>query len=107
MLKYMPIFIDITYTLAERGNAMKTKADALEKRTLESFRGRKIMTVGEVAESIDSTVHTARRRLKQWGAITSYNRNGRYYALPDVPGFPYSWRRSGTRSWTTRSSPDG
>lgn len=69
---------------------MKTKADALEKRTLESFRRRKIMTVGEVAESIDSTVHTARRRLKQWGAITSYNRNGRYYALPDVPGFDHN-----------------
>jgi len=66
---------------------MKTKAEALEKRTLESFRRRKIMTVEEVAESIDSTVHTARRRLKQWDAITSYNRNGRYYALPEVPKF--------------------
>ncbi len=69
---------------------MKPKADALTKRTLESFRRRKIMTLGEVAESIDSTIHTARRRLKRWGAITSYNRNGRYYSLPDVPEFDHN-----------------
>jgi len=66
---------------------MKSEADALAKRTLRSFRKRMIMTVEEVAELIDSTIHTARRRLKQWGAINSYNRNGRYYALPDVPEF--------------------
>jgi len=46
-----------------------------------------ILTLREVAELIQSSVHTARRRLKQWGALNSYNQNGRYYTLPDVPEF--------------------
>jgi hypothetical protein len=32
-------------------------------------------------------MYTARRRLKRWGVHTSYNRNGRYYTLPEVPEF--------------------
>lgn len=67
---------------------MNSQADAaLANRALKSFRRRMILTVGEVADLIDSTIHTARRRLKQWGAMTSYNHNGRYYTLPDVPEF--------------------
>ncbi len=30
------------------------------------FGRRKIMTLGEVAEFIHGSIHTARRRLKQW-----------------------------------------
>jgi hypothetical protein len=54
------------------------------------------MTLGEVAEFIRSSIHTARRRLKQWQAANSYNHNGRYYTLPDVPEFDdhglWRWR---------------
>ena len=65
------------------------------KEAREAFRRRKIMTLGEVAEVIRSTIHTARRRLKQWQATNSYNHNGRYYTLPDVPEFDGNglWRR--------------
>ena len=60
------------------------------------FRRRKILTLGEVAELIQSSGHTARRRLKQWRAHTSYNQNGRYYTLPEVPKFDpnglWHWR---------------
>ncbi len=66
---------------------MTAQADALSKGALRSFRRLMILTLAEVAELIDSTIHTARRRLKQWGAVNSYNHNGRYYALPDVPEF--------------------
>lgn len=62
----------------------------------EAFRRRKVMTLGEVAEVIRSTIHTARRRLKQWQASNSYNHNGRYYTLPAVPQFDgnglWRWR---------------
>ena len=53
--------------------------------------------LGEVAELIDSSVHTARRRLKQWRVLTSYNQNGRYYALPEVAEFDAAglWRCRG------------
>jgi hypothetical protein len=45
------------------------------------------MTLEEVAELIHSSIHTVRRRLKTWRTHTSYNHNGRYYTLPDVPEF--------------------
>jgi hypothetical protein len=65
-------------------------------RAREAFGRRKIMTLGEVAEFIRSSIHTARRRLKQWQAANSYNHNGRYYTLPDVPEFDgnglWRWR---------------
>lgn len=65
-------------------------------RARKAFRRCKIMTLGEVAEFIHSSIHTARRRLKQWQAANSYNHNGRYYTLPDVPEFDgnglWRWR---------------
>ena len=65
-------------------------------RARKAFGRRKIMTLGEVAEFIRSSIHTARRRLKQWQAANSYNHNGRYYTLPNVPEFDgnglWRWR---------------
>jgi hypothetical protein len=61
------------------------------------FRRRKIQTLGEVAQLIHRTVHTARRKLKVWKTHHSYNQNGRYYTLPDVPEFDANglWRWRG------------
>jgi len=47
----------------------------------------RIFTLGELVRWLACSTPTARRRLKQWNAFTSYNCNGRYYALPDVPEF--------------------
>jgi hypothetical protein len=62
-----------------------------------AFRREMILTLAEVADLIHSSIYTARRRLKEWQALTSYNRNGRYYALPDVPKFDTNglWQRRG------------
>jgi hypothetical protein len=69
--------------IIERSGAMNRKSDEAQK----AFRRRKVLTLGEVAELIGRSIHTVRRRLKEWRAHTSYNQNGRYYALPDVPEF--------------------
>ena len=66
---------------------MSRESDARTAEARKVFLRRKILTLGEVAELIHSSIHTARRRLKQWQALTSYNQNGRYYALPEVPEF--------------------
>jgi hypothetical protein len=66
---------------------MSRESDAWAKEARKVFRRRKILRLGEVAELIHSSIHTARRRLKEWRAHTSYNQNGRYYALPEVPEF--------------------
>ena len=62
-----------------------------------AFRREMILTLAEVADLIHSSIYTARRRLKEWQALTSYNQNGRYYALPDVPRFDANglWQRRG------------
>ncbi len=76
---------------------MSRSSDKTEDRARKAFRKRKIMTLGEVAELIHSSIHTARRRLKTWQARNSYNHNGRYYTLPDVPAFDVNglWRWRG------------
>lgn len=62
-----------------------------------AFRRKMILTLAEVADLIHASIYTARRRLKQWQALTSYNQNGRYYVLPDVPTFDANglWQRRG------------
>lgn len=51
------------------------------------FREKKILTIDQLSQLLRCSPITARRRLKQWQAITSYNRNNRYYTLPSVPVF--------------------
>ncbi len=47
----------------------------------------KTFTIEQVVSSLSCSVPTARLKLKQWQAYTSYNKNGRYYALSTVPIF--------------------
>jgi len=51
------------------------------------FRARKVMTVVELALQMRCSSRTVHRRLQEWQAIHSYNKNGRYYTLPSVPAF--------------------
>lgn len=51
------------------------------------FRRRRIFTIEQLAERLDASKRTAQRRLHQWRALSSLNRNARYYTLPDVPDF--------------------
>jgi len=76
---------------------MKRESEAGVEKARKVFRRRKILTLGELSELIPESIHTARRRLKQWRAHTSYNQNGRYYVLPEVPEFDGNglWRCRG------------
>jgi len=58
-----------------------------ERQTLAVFRRSRIMTVTQLAQHLDCSIPTVRNRLRSWGALTSYNRNGSYYALPNVAKF--------------------
>lgn len=58
-----------------------------EQQTLAVFRRSRIMTVTQLAQILDCSIPTVRNRLRSWRALTSYNRNGRYYALPNVAKF--------------------
>jgi len=54
---------------------------------LKRFRRVKVLTIDELVDLLKSSVITARRRLKKWEALTSFNHNGRYYTLPKIPQF--------------------
>ena len=56
-------------------------------RTIEDFRRRKVMTIDDLISSMRCSNITVRRYLKKWRTITSYNKNGCYYVLPDIPKF--------------------
>jgi hypothetical protein len=58
-----------------------------EQQTLAVFRRSRIMTITQLAQHLDCSIPTVRNRLRSWRALTSYNRNGRYYALPNVAKF--------------------
>ena len=56
---------------------------------LKRFRRLKVLTIEQLVDLLKSSVITARRRLKKWEALTSFNHNGRYYTLPRIPQFDH------------------
>ena len=54
----------------------------------------KVFSIGELASVLTCSIPNARLKLKQWQAYTSYNQNGKYYALPQIPQFNHHglWR---------------
>ncbi|WP_207309150.1 hypothetical protein [Desulfobacter hydrogenophilus] len=51
------------------------------------FRQDKIMAIEKLAQLLQCSAITVRRRLKKWKTFTSINQNGRYYTLPEIPEF--------------------
>lgn len=58
-----------------------------ETKTVHYFRKVKIITLAALMSLLGCSRRTTQRRLKQWQCLTSYNRNGSYYALPAVVEF--------------------
>jgi len=61
------------------------------------MRIKKIVTLAELALHLNCSRRTVQRRLADWQAMSSYNRNGSYYTLPDIPKFDAHglWRYRG------------
>jgi hypothetical protein len=76
---------------------MKQDQKTLIEKAKKAFRIEAILTLAEVADLIHRSIYTARRQLKSWKTLTSYNQNGKYYVLPDVPMFDANglWRKRG------------
>ena len=60
-------------------------------------RIKKVVTLTELAFHLNCSRRTVQRRLADWQAISSYNRNGSYYTLPNIPQFDANglWRYQG------------
>ncbi len=75
---------------------MQQDRDAHERGTT-FLRLRKIATLAELVVHLHCSARTAQRRLAECKAIHSYNHNGRYYTLPQIPRFDTHglWRYRG------------
>lgn len=47
----------------------------------------KIFTLNKLVSILDCSSRTAQAKLKLWKTYTSYNQNGKYYTLPEIPHF--------------------
>ncbi len=47
----------------------------------------KIFTLSKLVSILGCSSRTAQAKLKLWKAYTSYNQNGKYYTLPEIPHF--------------------
>lgn len=58
---------------------------------------KRVVRLAELALHLHCSPRTVQRRLVDWQAINSYNRNGGYYTLPDIPKFDANglWRYRG------------
>ncbi len=66
---------------------MVSRNPSQDVRVMKVFKKKKVLMIEELSRLLGSSLVTARRRLKQWEAYTSYNQNGRYYVLPDIAKF--------------------
>ncbi len=62
----------------------------IDAEVLQTVSKQKIITINSLSSLLNCSIKTARRRLKQWKAHTSYNHNGRFYTLPDIPQFDHN-----------------
>jgi hypothetical protein len=53
----------------------------------EEIRSAKVMTLTQLKARLSCSQRSVQRYLRQWCCLSSYNHNGKYYALPDVPRF--------------------
>ena len=76
---------------------MQNINDEFLREAIRKFRHEKIMTIEQIAKGLNRSIPTARNRLKQWKAFTSYDKNGRYYVLPEIPKF------DSNQLWSTKN----
>ena len=78
---------------------MKSIRRQTKEEAISVFRNRKILSVKDLTRIVKKSNCTIHRYLKQWNTYTSYNFNGSYYTLPDIPVFDENglWVYNGIR----------
>jgi len=66
---------------------MNIRNIALDQQAINTFALKKVLTVTELSKILQCSQITVHRRLKEWDALTSYNKNGRYYTIRSIPAF--------------------
>jgi len=59
------------------------KSNSLKK----MFKKSKVLTLSQVSKTHDCSIRTVQRQFAEWAVLRSYNKNSRYYTLPEIPKF--------------------
>jgi len=59
------------------------KSNSLKK----MFKKSKVLTLSQVSKTQDCSIRTVQRQFAAWAVLRSYNKNSRYYTLPEIPKF--------------------
>ena len=64
------------------------------KKVISLLKRKKVFEFSYLLSLLNCSVRTGRVNLKKWRAFSSYNQNGRYYTLPEIPHFDENglWR---------------
>jgi hypothetical protein len=54
---------------------------------MNKFYAAKVITLPELTAVMNRSPRSVQRYLQLWRCLTSYNHNGKYYTLPDIPDF--------------------
>ncbi len=76
---------------------MRPRKTEHDQKTINAFRQHRMLTIADLCALLRFSIATVRRRLKEWGALSSYNKSGRYYTLPSIPEFNKKglWKHQG------------
>ena len=59
------------------------KSNSLKK----MFKKSKVLTLSQVSKTHDCSIRTVQRQFAELAVLRSYNKNSRYYTLPEIPKF--------------------
>ena len=84
--------------LRHRKGALMEQSRSTQSKGQKLFRIKKVVTLAELVLHLHCSRRTVQRRLADWQAISSYNRNGGCYTLPAIAKFDVNglWRCRGT-----------
>jgi hypothetical protein len=83
------------FHILRRGEIRMPRVDPqTNKLAKRKLRREKIFTLSRLVSLLGCSSRAAQGRLKLWHTHTSYNKNGKYYVLPEVPSFDQNglWR---------------
>lgn len=68
-------------------------------KVLDEFRKKVVITLADLIQIDQWSPSTTHRYLKKWGVLNSFNHNGMYYVLNDIPSFNANglWEYKGIR----------
>lgn len=66
---------------------MKALSHHVKDQALSGFRNEKVLSIKDLSLLMKASNRTIFRYIKEWKTYSSYNFNGSYYTLPDIPEF--------------------